>query len=768
MTDIRALREEVVRCSERSGRRTALTSVTDEWLTTLFTEAVDGASGYCLVCVGSHGRRELSPGSDLDLLLIHSGDAAGAAQVADRLWYPIWDAGLALDHSVRTVAESRRAATADLKVALGLLDGRPLAGDEPLGTALIESVYADWRAMAPARLGELRTMVEDRRARFGDVASLIEPDLKASYGGLRDASALRAVASSWVTDTPHDRWPGAVETLLDVRDALHLVSGRRSDVLRQQEQRAVAEQLGFADADALLRVVYEAARSIAFASDVTWYRVDRLRQPKVSRVRRVVARRGQERIPLAQGVVLQAGEAVLALDADPGRDPALVLRAAAAAAQAGVPLAPHAVQRMAAESGALPIPWPRSAREAFVSLLGSGPALPAIWEGLDQVGLIERLIPGWGIVRSAPQRDPMHRFTVDRHLVQTVVEAAALTRTVDRPDLLLMAALLHDFGKARGGEHAQRGAELAIDVADRMGFDRDDAQTISRLVRWHLLLAATAMRRDLDDPTTVQGVVEHIGHIGDLQLLRALTEADSLATGEGLWNDWRRQLVDDLVARCRAAIAGEEPIPEPRLTVDQQTLLRTGGVWAMLEQRGDDVQVTVAAPDRIGLLATVAGLLSIHRLQVRAARVVTVGDRALQEWTVRPLFGEAPTAEVFADDLRRALEGLVDIRQRLVDRDTAYARPGAFAEPVVSISTESSQRTTVMEVRAHDAPALLHRICAAVASAGASIQGAKVSTLGSEVIDVFFLTDRFSDPLSPAHADAVRVTVQAALAHSVA
>lgn len=768
MADIRAMRDEAMRCSDHSGRRIALTSVTDDWLTALFDEAVDGAPGYCLVAVGSHGRRELAPGSDLDLLLLHSGDAAGAAQVAERLWYPIWDTGLALDHSVRTVAESRRAASLDLKVALGLLDGRPLAGEQHLGESLVESVYADWRAMALSRLRDLHTMVEDRRARMGDVASLIEPDLKAAYGGLRDASVLRAVAASWVTDTPHDRWPAAVETLLDVRDALHLVTSRRSDVLRQQEQGPVAELLGLADADALLRVVYEASRSIAFASDVTWYRVQRLRQPTTSRIRRVVTRRGQERVPLAQGVVLQAGEAVLALDADPRRDPALVLRAAAAAAQAGVPLAPHAIARLAAERADLPVPWPRSAREAFVSLLGSGPALPTIWEGLDHVGVIERLIPGWDVVRSAPQRDPMHRFTVDRHLVQTVVEASALTRTVERPDLLLMAALLHDFGKARGGHHAERGAELAVAVASRMGFDDDDARTIARLVRWHLLLVETAMRRDLDDPATVQSVVEHIGQPGDLEILRALTEADSLATGEGLWNDWRRHLVDDLVSRCRAAIAGEAPIPEPRLTVDQEMLLRTGGVWALLDNRGDDVHVTVAAPDRIGLLATVAGLLSIHRLQVRAARVVTVGDRALQEWTVRPLFGEAPSAEIFADDLRRALEGLVDIRQRLADRDTAYARPGVFADPVVAVSTESAQRTTVLEVRAHDAPALLHRICSAVASAGASIQGAKVSTLGSEVIDVFFLTDRFGIALSPAHADAVRVTVQAALEHSVA
>lgn len=749
------------------GRRIALTSVTDDWLVQRFEAAVGDSTDFCLVALGSHGRRELSPGSDLDLLLLHAGDHARAEQVANALWYPIWDAGLALDHSVRTVAESRRVASADLKVALGLLDGRPIAGAEHLGERLVESVLADWRAMAAGRLPALRELVEDRRRRLGDVASLVEPDVKASYGGLRDAGILRAITASWVTDTPHDRWPAAVETLLDVRDALHIVTARTSDVLRQQDQGAVADFLGLSGADALLRQVYDAARAVAFASDVTWYRVSRIAQPSASRIRRVVTRRGHDRVPLAEGVVLQSGEAVLALEADPRRDPVLVLRAAAAAAQAGVPLAPHAMQRLGRESGTLPVPWPRSAREAFISLLGAGSALPDVWEGLDQVGVIERLIPGWEVVRSAPQRDPMHRYTVDRHLVQTVVEAAALSRTVERPDLLLMAALLHDFGKARGGDHAERGAELAREVATRVGFDAEDAETVTRLVRWHLLLSETAMRRDLDDPATIDDVVSKVVRRGDLEVLHALTQVDARATGDGMWNDWRRSLVDDLVARCRSRMAGQDPTPPPELTADQRSLVQAGGVWTLVDDRGDDVQVTVAAPDRIGLLATIAGVLSMHRLQVRAARVMTVGDRAVQEWTVRPLYGQAPTADRFAEDVRRALDGSVDLRGRLEQRDAAYAPSGGFADPVVTVSTGDARRATTLEVRAHDAPALLFRICTSVAAAGASIHGAKVSTLGSEVIDVFFLTDRVGAPLSAEHAQAVCVAVQVSLGQSV-
>lgn len=186
-------------------RRAALAGLTDEWLTGLFSAGAEGLRGVSLVAVGGYGRGELSPRSDLDLLLLHDGADSGAvAALADRIWYPIWDLGLALDHSVRTPGEARKTAGGDLKVQLGLLDARHVAGDLGLTAGLRTAVLADWRNQAPKRLPELQELCAERAERQGELQYLLEPDLKEARGGLRDATALRAVAASWLADAPRE------------------------------------------------------------------------------------------------------------------------------------------------------------------------------------------------------------------------------------------------------------------------------------------------------------------------------------------------------------------------------------------------------------------------------------------------------------------------------------------------------------------------------------------------------------------------------------
>lgn len=526
-------------------RRAALAELTDEWLTGLFGAGAEGLRGVSLVAVGGYGRGELSPRSDLDLLLLHDGGDSGAvAALADRVWYPIWDLGLALDHSVRTPGEARKTAGDDLKVQLGLLDARHIAGDLGLTAGLRTAVLADWRNQAPKRLPELQELCAERAERQGELQYLLEPDLKEARGGLRDATALRAVAASWLADAPREGLADARRRLLDVRDALHLTTGRATDRLALQEQDQVAAELGLLDADTLLRQVYEAARVVSYASDVTWREVGRVLKSRAVRPRlRAMLGGGPkpaaERSPLAEGVVEMDGEVVLARAARPERDPVLPLRAAAAAAQAGLPLSLHAVRRMAAVARPLPTPWPAEAREQLVTLLGSGRPTIEVWEALEAEGLITRLLPDWERVRCRPQRNAVHIWTVDRHLIETAVRASELTRRVGRPDLLLVSALLHDIGKGWPGDHSVAGEIIARDVAARIGFDRADVAVLSTLVRHHLLLIDTATRRDLEDPATVRSVAEAVGSQGTLELLHALTEADALATGPAAWSSWR-------------------------------------------------------------------------------------------------------------------------------------------------------------------------------------------------------------------------------------
>ncbi|MEU7006804.1 [protein-PII] uridylyltransferase [Streptomyces sp. NPDC046332] len=785
----------------RSGppRRAALARLTDDWLTGLFT-AAQPPRGVALVAVGGYGRGELSPRSDLDLLLLHDGtaDAGAVATLADRIWYPVWDLGLALDHSVRTPAEARRTAGDDLKVQLGLLDARPVAGDLGLVAGLRTAVLADWRNQAPERLPELDALCRERAERMGELQFLLEPDLKEARGGLRDAQVLRAVAASWLADAPREGLDEARRRLLDARDALHLATGRATDRLALQEQDAVAGELGLLDADTLLREVYEAARVISYATDVTWREVNRVLKARSSRPRfrgLLGGRSGGgrppvERTPLAEGVVEMDGEVVLALSARPERDPVLPLRAAAAAAQSGLPLSLHAVRRLAAAAKPLPVPWPAEAREELVTLLGAGEPTVPVWEALEAEGLVTRLLPDWERVRCRPQRNPVHTWTVDRHLVETAVRASSLTRRVGRPDLLLVAALLHDIGKGWPGDHSVAGETIARDLATRIGFDRADVAVVATVVRHHLLLVETATRRDLDDPATVEAVAAAVGTTGALELLHALTEADALATGPAAWSTWRASLVADLVKRVGAVLAGE-PVaePEPAATsAEQERLaieaLRTGepalALHTQPETAPEDgepepvgVELLIALPDQPGVLPAAAGVLALHRLTVRAADLRAVelptalgpGAVLVLNWRVAAEYGSLPQATRLRADLVRALDGSLDIPARLAERDAAYPRRrGVTAPPPrVTVAAADSRLATVIEVRAQDAPGLLHRIGRALEGADVRVRSAHVSTLGANAVDTLYVTRPDGSLLAEEEAADVAQTLEKAL-----
>jgi [protein-PII] uridylyltransferase len=751
-----------------SDRRRALTGLTDAWVSSLFEAAGGGEIGAALVAVGGYGRCELSPGSDLDLLLLVPGTATTAqgAQVASAVWYPVWDAGLRLDHALRTPAQARRVANDDLRALLGMLDLRHLAGEESLSRTLREGVLADWRGFARRRLPDLFAAADERADRAGDLAFHLEPDLKESRGGLRDLVALRAVAASWVADVRHEGLDDARQRLLDVRDALHDVTGRPGDRLVLQEQEAVAKRVGLLDDDALLRMVGGVGRQVAFAVDDAAFRVGRTLASRPRFVRRGVRRLGT-RAPLADGVVEQDGEVVLARDARPADDPALVLRAAAAAAQAGLRLAPHTVQRLASECPPLPEPWPHAALDGLLSVLGAGRSAVPVWEALDQAGLTTRLLPDWERVRSRPQRNAVHRYTVDRHLVETAVGSAAYARRVDRPDLLLVGALLHDIGKGWPGDHSEAGVAVVADLAPRLGFGPEDTAVLVTLVRHHLLLPDTATRRDLDDPATVAHVAAAARTTETLDLLHALTEADGVATGPAAWTEWKAALVAELVERTRALLAGHAVPSPPDLATTHADLVRAGRLAVLVGGgRPDGVEVTVVAPDAIGLLGQVAGVLNLNRLAVRAASTQTADGMAVQVWDTQPEYGDPPPVARLREDVHRALAGTLDVPARLAERENAGPARRAVhaAPPRVDVVPAASRTATVLEVRAHDRPGLLHRIGASLAALGVDVRSALVTTLGSDAVDVFYVVDRDGAPLPEERARAVALELRSALA----
>ncbi|WP_460370906.1 HD domain-containing protein, partial [Actinocorallia lasiicapitis] len=296
-----------------------------------------------------------------------------------------------------------------------------------------------------------------------------------------------------------------------------------------------------------------------------------------------------------------------------------------------LPLAPATVGRLAKDFPGMPVPWPEPARTALVQLLGAGPAAIGVFEALDQDGLIVAMLPDWSRVRNRPQRNAVHKFTVDRHLVEAAAGAAALTREVARPDLLLVGALLHDIGKdGSGRDHSEAGAENTREIAPRLGFGPEDSEILYKVVLHHLLLPDTATRRDLDDPRTIEHVAECVGSPVVLELLHAIAIADAGATGPAAWGGWKARLINELVRRTGKLLQGDAPPRTPAPTSSQLALARHDGVairfssssvrgsWA--KHTGGAQTVTVVAKDRPGLLWQAAGVLALHRLVLRTAR----------------------------------------------------------------------------------------------------------------------------------------------------
>ena len=746
--------------------RNELVALHDQWLQQLCTEAGISQSRVALVAVGGFGRQELCAGSDLDLLLLHHPDEAPSAMsaMAERLWYPIWDAGIALDHSVRNVSEARKLAGTDLKVVLGLLDARTVAGDDSLLSGLRSSVLGDWRAMAKDRLPELQETVTERRNRLGDLSHLLEPDLKEAYGGLRDVTVLRAIAASWVTDIDHSAITPAAEYLLRIRDGLHRITGRPTDRLSMQEQAEVAALQSEGSDDELLKKVFVAGRTIAVASDAAWHRVSRITRKRTI-LKRLTPQR-DERSPLVEGAVVQDGEVVLARDADPQHDATLVLRVAAAAAQAGLPLSPHTVSRLAAESATLKTPWPSAAREALVSLLGAGNGAIPVWEALDQAGIIVKLLPHWEVIRAAPQRNALHTYTVDRHSLEAAVQAAHLTRNVARPDLLLVGALFHDIGKARGDDHCGKGEVLMRQIAPVLGYGVADTEILAAMVKHHLLLPESATRRDLEDPATIEFVVDQVRSHELLDLLHNLTIADSLATGPAIYSDWKKRLLEDLVARCHAALQGEIQEASQSLIDRFPVAVQSSETVIKVSPDGQSLVLHIAMADRVGLVEAIAGAMYTLRLEVRSALLDTADGIAYQEWIVAPLFGDVPPESVITTEVLKALEDPALLEQRI--KRLAVARPlrRGFIPPPPRIRhlSAASARSTVLEVRAHDAPALLYKLAAAVADHEVTITAARVLTLGSEVVDVLYVQNLAGNVLSDSEIDEVVGALGEALA----
>ena len=714
----------------------ALSDATDDFLRALYAEAtkqLKNADDVALIAVGGYGRRELAPFSDLDVLLVHRG-VKNIDEIASLMWYPIWDAGLKLGHAVRTPKETLQICATDLDTATALVTARHLAGSELLAQEVIGSARDAWRQRGRTWLVNLHERMQERYVTSGEVAFLLEPNIKESLGGLRDIHALwwAIEAGLVLTSQDADALKKCNETLLQVRVALHQHTNRVGDVLHLEEQIPVAAALEYTNDDALMSAIAVAGQQVAWISDEAWSQLD----PPAS----------ASPIPqgIASGVALVNGEIRLADDIDPADDPTLVLRVATAAARHHARIDRDSLNRLGERTQVWPDPWPAGASDDLVSLLLEGDAAIAVFKALDQRNLIVKVLPEWEPNRSRPQRNAYHRYTVDRHLWQTVANAAALADRVSRPDLLVLGALFHDIGKGYPGDHTEVGVKMFATIGVRMGLSAQDIDIVTMLIQHHLLLPDIATRRDLSDDATLTMVAETVKTTLVLELLHALTEADSLATGSSAWGSWKAGLVTMLVDRVSHVLGGGD------VQEVMWRLFPDAGVLEMMSAqkiavRTSPDQITVVSPDRPGTFSRVAGVMALHGLDVLGAEAHSdeQGMAASEFRVVPPTYGPIEWQPIAAD-VTRVLNGELALDARLAERAATYRAPRATTASApaplrVRIDNTASSNATVIEIHAPDQLGILHRITKALADCGLDIRHARVQTLGSEVVDTFYV-----------------------------
>ena len=717
----------------------------DEWLADVFGDAGGSGHGISLVAVGGYGRAELSPESDLDLLLLYE-RGTDVSDMAGGLWYPIWNEGLKLGHAVRTVAETLQLAAEDLDTATALLSARHIAGDPALSERLAGSAREQWSRRARKWLPRLVSDARWREFEHGAVAFQLQPDLKESTGGVRDVQALRfvALARPDLADPDGAMLRGAYETLLAARVELHRATGNARNLLALELQSDVAAALGYRSVEDFMTEVAAAGRTVGWVADETWVRVEHWAAPRGLRRRRTAA------TTLEPGVLIHHdhNEVRLTPEVRLDGDALPALRVAVAAASRGARIERDSLLRLGRDMPPLGDPWPAGARELFVELLACGRnAIPVI-EALDQAGAVVKILPEWETCRSRLQRNDYHRFTVDRHLCETAAQAADMIAggevDVRRRDLLLVASLLHDIGKGYPGDHTEVGMELMDTIARRMGFEPDDVATLVRLVELHLLLPDVAIRRDINELGTVQRVAAQVRTVEMLQLLAALTEADSISTGPSVWTRWKADLVRGLVRRTenylRDGVLGGRPGAFP--TPEVSEAMRAG--TELLEVF--DRQLAVVVPSAPTVLGAVAGAVSLNGLNVLSAAVHTAGGMTALSVYVEPPAGVGLDWMPVLDDVGAALAGDLVPAERLARWADAAARGGdpLAPEPVtdsyVKFDNEISS-STVIEVAAPDSLGLLYWITEALVRSGLHIEQARVQTLGDHVVDSFYVHD---------------------------
>ncbi|MGQ9831462.1 MAG: [protein-PII] uridylyltransferase [Thermochromatium sp.] len=809
-----------------------LSALIDAVLCDIWTLYLKDSSQAALVAVGGYGRRELHPASDIDLLiLIEPEPESGLLESIESLLTLLWDIGLEIGHSVRTVEECVQAAESDVTVMTNLLEARRLAGSETLFQQMLA-------ATGPDRLWDSEAFfaakTEEQRARwlkYGDTAYNLEPNIKENPGGLRDIQMIGWVAKrhfgaetlhelvdhGFLTESEHQTLIGGQALLWRIRFALHRLAGRHEDRLLFDYQRTLAHQFGFSDGENNLAVeqfMQQYYRTVQELNQLNEMLLQLFAEaillhddigPPVPINRRFQSRSGYLEVT-APDVFRRTPIALLEVFHILQTHPEL--KGVRASTIRLIRENRHRIDDTFRQD--------LRARSLFMEILRAPTGLTHAMRRMSRYGVLAAYIPAFANIVGRMQYDLLHVYTVDEHTLILVRNlrrfvipkydeelplCSMVARRIPKLELLYLAGLFHDIAKGRGGDHSILGAREAWDFCRHHGLSTFDSQLVAWLVEWHLVMSMTAQRKDIGDPEVIQSFASLVGDPTRLDYLYLLTVADARATNPGRWNSWldallrelyystRRALLrgldnpqaqDELIAQkqaeglrlaARDGLAPEdcrtlwqrfnrdfflynspseiawqtrrilETAPEALPLVDIRPITARGGS-----------EIFIYARDGDNLFARTTAALDQMRLNVMDARVMTTSDGlVLNSYQVLDLDG-APLS-----DPERIAEIRHHLRSRLTETAPAslrVTRPSSRRhrhfpiETRVSFTTDTPNRRTIMHLTTRDRPGLLAEVGAVFERYGIRLQNAKITTVGAEVDDVFFITTAEGTPIT--------------------
>ncbi|MBA3676006.1 MAG: [protein-PII] uridylyltransferase [Sphingosinicella sp.] len=783
-----------------------------------------------LMAIGGYGRGEMALHSDVDIALVTPWKPTGwTEQAIEALLYLLWDLGFKVGHSSRSVDDMIRTATADLSVRTAILEARYVWGEE----SLFDEVQARFRkevvsGTAPAFVTQKLEERDARHRRMGDSRYVVEPNVKEGKGGLRDLHTLfwigkyayqvgslaELVGTGLLSAQELRRFQRAEGFLWAVRCHLHVIAGRAEDRLTFDYQREIAARMNYADrtgkssVERFMQHYFLQAKTVG---DLTGLFLAHMDEKFAGRGRRFGLPTLRRRPRKLEGFMLDRGRLALPHEQFLAEDPSRLIQMFALADKYSLEIHPLAMRQAGRDARLIDnkVRSDRQANAMFLDVLISPRDPETVLRWMNEAGVFGRFVPDFGRVVAQMQFDMYHHYTVDEHSIRAIgllsqIErgelkedhplSSALFKQLASRRILYVAVLLHDIAKGRGGDHSLLGAEIAHQLCPRFGLDQAETETVAWLVRWHLLMSATAFKRDLSDPKTIDDFAAQVKSMERLRLLLILTVVDIRAVGPGVWNSWKRQLLRDLFEQAEevlrlghkqkgrrdriaatqedlaAKLGWDDPhftrlawrLPDSYWLAEPPEVLERNArfldaadrdseaalslaTWIQ-EERGATL-VTIYANDQPGLFYRVAGAISLVGGNIIDARIHTTLDgMALDNFLVQDLSGGT-----FCDPhqltrleaaVAKAVQGEEPKTDKLEAKALPLARAGAFPiQPAVFINNEASSRYTVIEVNARDRAALLSGLAYALYQSKVTIHSAHIATYGERAVDVFYLTD---------------------------